>query len=554
MPRNSNPYRQLEGKPRIPPLPRQGATFSWELEATNAVRQWLDHNSAAINDIAARQPMCRTHTEGNELRLELFPDANGRPLFAYTRRPNGTLASHQRQDQPILHKWDDYRKRFQQQVAASLWAELTRRTPAQTASLLLFANPGGWDRSPQTMLPVTDAAYRATDAALRQVIANGISQQTDQSPTAFINDLLRRRFVKRQHMELARRCWAPPEHYQDHSADYDPGHAVTIGEYNFAIRHAAVLRPALERYRNAVLWLCQTQRNRLLRLPAGRLEPSDIVAAVRTDLCLTTKARWRAFLSLPAAETKAGTNPETGRATLRNTAHILALGNPDKHTPADRGLQRRSHIAEATAGIRDLLDADWAHGSTRARWAQICAAYLRHEGPVGRRTNDNPLRDLSDAFSATVNEDRPWPDSGDYADHRDKSERWHTARRQQRYAEQARQHRTLRWPSPVPAHTGDNGMHCQPLTDPQLLAVAGAQLNNYLATYYNRCVSGNLIAFAFSGQPYGRPLAAASLRRATQTDEWRIDQISDWRNSPAPDWARPWAEQIVAVANEPNMS
>ena len=96
-------------------------------------------------------------------------------------------------------------------------------------------------------------------------------------------------------------------------------------------------------------------------------------------------------------------------------------------------------------------------------------------------------------------------------------------------------------------------MHCQPLTNPQLLAIAGAQLNNCLATYYSRCVGGNLIAFAFSEQPDGRPLAAASLRRATQTDEWRIDQISGWHNSPAPDWARPWAEQIVAVANEPNL-
>lgn len=551
MPRAANPYRQLEGKPPIPPVPRQGANFHWELEATTALRQWLDENRTAINDITARQPLCRLHTEGNELRLELFPNAGGRPLVAYTRRPDGTLDGHQRQDQPIHHKWDDYRQQFQNAVAASLWTEITRRLPAQTASLMLFAS-GRYDHRPNPILAIENAAAHAAETALRQVVINGVSQQTDQSPTAFINDLLRRRFAKRQYLELARRCWAPPEHYQYHSAEYEPSHAVTIGEYNFAIRHAAVLRPALARYRNAVLWLCQTQRNRLLRLPAGRLKPADIVAAVRADLGLSTKARWRAFLSLPAAETKAGTNPESRRATLRNTAHILALGNPDKHTPADRGLQRRSHIAEATAGIRDLLDADWRHGSVRARWAQICAAYLRHEGPVGRRTNDNPLRDLSDAFSATINEDRPWPDSGDYADHRDKSERWHTARRQQRYVEQARQHRTLRWPSPVPAHTGDNGMHCQPLTDPQLLAIAGAQLNNCLATYYSRCVNGNLIAFAFSEQPDDRPLAAASLRRATQTDEWRIDQISGWHNSPAPDWVRPWTEQIAALANEPN--
>ena len=291
MPRAANPYRQLEGKPLIPPVPRQGATFSWELEATTAVRQWLDHNRTAINDIAARQPLCRLHTKGTELRLELFPDAGGRPLFEYTRRPDGTLAGRQRRDQPIHHKWDDCRKRFQQQVAASLWAELTRRIPAQTASLLLFANAGGFERSPQPIRPVTDAAYRTTDAALQQIITDGVSQQTDKSPTAFINDLLRRRFVKRQYLELARRCWAPPVHYQELSADYDPSHAVTIGEYNFALRHAAVLRPALTRYRNAVLWLCQTQRNRLLRLPAGRLKPADIVAAVRADLGLTTKAR-----------------------------------------------------------------------------------------------------------------------------------------------------------------------------------------------------------------------------------------------------------------------
>ena len=86
--------------------------------------------------------------------------------------------------------------------------------------------------------------------------------------------------------------------------------------------------------------------------------------------------------------------------------------------------------------VRPALDRQWSHGNPATRWAQICGAYLRHgksEQKLGQC-----MQNMADAFIATIADDAPWPDTGDYDAHLRKSQRWHTARQQQRYLDLAR--------------------------------------------------------------------------------------------------------------------
>ena len=154
------------------------------------------------------------------------------------------------------------------------------------------------------------------------------------------------------------------------------------------------------------------------------------------------------------------------------------------------------------------------------------------------------MRNLTDAFIATVTDDAPWPDSGDYDAHLHKSQRWHTARQQQRYLELARQSPLQAWPALIMAHDSDDRKHrCIPLHTPLMLAEAGTAMANCLASFATRRQAVNAAVFAFLENGNGsNPQAAASLHWDSEQASWRLGQVAGHYNSKAPDWAREWAQ------------
>ena len=158
---------------------------------------------------------------------------------------------------------------------------------------------------------------------------------------------------------------------------------------------------------------------------------------------------------------------------------------------------------------------------------------------------------MSDAFIATVADDAPWPDTGDYDKHLRKSRRWHTARQQQRYLDLARNSPLQSWPAVITAHdSNDRKQRCIPLNTPLMLADAGTAMANCLASFASRCQTGNAVVFAFlENDKQSNPQAAASLHRDNEQNPWRLGQVAGHYNAKAPDWVRAWANELVAIAN-----
>lgn len=303
------------------------------------------------------------------------------------------------------------------------------------------------------------------------------------------------------------------------------------------------MEQTLEHNGNAVIWYAAHHLKQGLRTPAGKLDPARIVVAARQDLDLHTRARWHAFLSLPPEHIKR--DPER----LPDAVAILVQANPNDNSYSETGQERRNAIMNCLSGLRPTLDRQWSHGDPATRWAQICGAFLRY-GKSGEQVLST-MQNLTDAFIATVTDDAPWPDSGDYDAHLRKSQRWHTARQQQRYLELARQAPLQSWPALITAHDSDDRKRrCLPLNTPFALALAGNAMANCLASFATRCQTGNAAVFAFQdNQQVNEPQAAASLHRDSEQAPWRLGQVAGHYNSKAPDWAREWAQELVNIAN-----
>ena len=98
--------------------------------------------------------------------------------------------------------------------------------------------------------------------------------------------------------------------------------------------------------------------------------------------------------------------------------------NPNDNPYSETGQARRNTIMDCLSVVQPTLDRQWGHGDPTARWAQICGAFLRH-GNSGEQLHSS-MRNLTDAFIATVTDDAPWPDTGNYDAHLRKSRRWYT--------------------------------------------------------------------------------------------------------------------------------
>ena len=543
MPRTTRPYRHLEGKPQIPdPAKPTPHGIHWSIHSENAITSWLHDNRAAIRELTGQQPLYVLNTSPDGAAIDIMPDRRGRLVIRYQVGPDGVLTSSGPSNRPIMQDWDIPIRQFFTETAADLWDECVRRIPSNYANRLLFLddNTAGDRWRPRIITTITKEVRGITDHALRYAVVNGESLDTSEDTRlAAINKPLRRYFAKPQIVRLARRCCAPGRHV----GDYDSLHPVTVAEYNFANRYRSALEQTLEHNSNAVIWYAAHHLKQGLRIPAGKLDPARIVDAARQDLDLHTRARWHTFLSLPAEHIKR--DPER----LPQAIAILVQANPDDNPYSETGQARRNTVMYCLSVLRPTLDRQWSHGDPTARWAQICGAFLRH-GKSGEQILMG-MRNLTDAFIATVTDDAPWPDSGDYDAHLRKSQRWHTARQQQRYLELARQAPLQSWPALITAHDSDDRKRrCFPLNTPFMLVQAGNAMANCLASFATRCQTGNTAVFAFVETANGGdPQAAASLHRDSEQAPGRLGQVAGHYNAKAPDWAREWAQELVTIAN-----
>ena len=185
----------------------------------------------------------------------------------------------------------------------------------------------------------------------------------------------------------------------------------------------------------------------------------------------------------------------------------------------------------------------WSYGEPAAAWNHVL------EARQGNHDDDNEkeLKTVADAFADHVTQDRPWRKAS-WDEYVRRSMKWHYDHA--RTGDQILRNR----PMMTFPHPGEEiqlgNLTAKPITDSHRLTDAGAEMDNALAWYAERCATGESLIYTIHQDGQETIAAAMELTRDTRPPgDWKVHQVKGPRNIRATPEQMAIANHIASAVN-----
>ena len=274
--------------------------------------------------------------------------------------------------------------------------------------------------------------------------------------------------------------------------------------------------------------------------PVRMKHPGQIVQAIKDHLGLT-KAEWRVFQKVGPESFGTRADP------ARNGPAEEARGYREKVRISCRAIAQANRPEADIAKVRKIADmsaphmfyqnAHWDQGDPWRAWVNVLNSFLGHIGDQ----QATRLRYIEDALRSTVTQGQPWG-PGNWRTLVARAEAWH---RQIRRQEIRWEEDDTPWESAL-GPTVIGPVAFEPVLRPNDLIRLGADMENCLGTYVNRCKYGETRIFL--AKLDGKEHAALELTKVGH--QWQPGQIDGYMRTPPKGEVREAARELAKRYSE----